>query len=175
MEAGFSMSKHDEVVLAETIRQVFAYREPPTILSTSSQLSQTESLNLAIFAGFEWDKVDGDMWEKYFDLISLLSPEAFCYYLPGICNASLREHRPDLIVVSAVIGMLDRSPSPEWWDDFFLQRWPQLTAQECRAIQEWVWWLTSLPGTSYEEESLMRALHTLELLITQKALLGVSC
>lgn len=163
------MSKHDEVVLSKTIRQAFGHRARPTSLSGSSQLSQMELMDLVTFSGFEWDNVDADMWEKHFDMISLLSPEAFCYYLPGICTASLLEKRPDLIVVSAVIGMLDRTPTPEWWDDFFLERWPQLTAPECEAVQQWVWWLTTLPGTSHSEESLMRALHTLELLSNQMA------
>ena len=161
-------------MLSKTIRQAFAHRARPTILSTSSQLSQTELMDLIAFSGFEWDKVDADMWEKYFDMISLFSPEAFCYYLPGVCTASLREKRPDLIVASAVIGMLDRTPTPEWWDDFFVERWPRLTAPECQAIQQWVWWLTALPGNSHSEESLMRALHTLELLANQKALPGAS-
>jgi hypothetical protein len=170
LEAGINMPKHDEVMLCEVFRQAFRHRERPAKLSTSSQLTDFELMDLDTISRYDWDKVSAEMWEKHFDIVSLFSAEAFCYYLPGICVASLREQRPDLIVVSNLIDTLDRTPTPAWWDDFFLKRWPHLTELECKAVQDWIWWLTTRTGTSHSEDSLMRALHTLELLINQKTI-----
>jgi len=60
--------------------------------------------------------------------------------------------------------MLDRSPDPATWDDFFVPRWTQLTPAECEATQAWILWLSSFGESSYFENSLDRAFDTLELL-----------
>lgn len=50
-----------------------------------------------------------------------LAPEAFCYYLPGIFSAGIKENKPWLVVNQSLVDMLDRSPDPDAWDDFFLR------------------------------------------------------
>jgi len=79
------------------------------------------------------------------------SPEAFCYFLPGILVATIREDRPDLIGADGIIYQLDRSNMTSSWDDFFSKRWPMLSREECRAVQHWVLWLTEFKPPVFEE------------------------
>ncbi|VXC32202.1 conserved hypothetical protein [Burkholderia sp. 8Y] len=90
---------------------------------------------------------------------------AFCYYLPGVLKCSMEERAPSLIVVHSVISMLDRSPNPEWWDDFFRNRWTLLTNKECTVVQEWLFWINSLNDSGFDETTIERSLDTLQLLI----------
>jgi hypothetical protein len=66
--------------------------------------------------------------------------------------------------------MLDRSPDPNSWDEFFIARWPLLTARECEATQAWILWLSSFDDGSYSEIALARAFDTLELLKERRRL-----
>jgi hypothetical protein len=115
------------------------------------------------FWGQPWSSVTGSQLEKHFEAIFWFSPEAFCYYLPGILTAGIKENKPGLIVNQSLINMLDRSPDPASWDEFFVARWPQLTAGECEAIQHWILWLSSIEERS-ADSSLARGFDTLELL-----------
>ena len=162
------MPKLDELSLPQRVRNAFCHRSRPIVISTSKELSKWEEADLKFIARFESEEVTADLWEKHFDTWSLFSPEAFCYYLPGICITSYIENQPDLIVVSNIIGTLDRTPNSDWWDEQFLERWPLLTVSECKAVQDWIWWLTTCSPSSHSEDSLMRALHTVELLINKR-------
>lgn len=153
--------------LLNSIREAFGWRSRPAILSDSKELTTTELSNLLTICLLKWDEVTSNDWEQFFDVVSWFSPEAFCYYLPSIYKASIEENNPNLIVVAHILYMLDRSPTPEWWDDFFLARWPLLTEQEYKVTQEWIWWLSSLKNSSYSDDTLMRALQTIELLIAK--------
>lgn len=152
-----------DLVLA--LQEAFQWRARPKLMTESKQLSSHEIDELSTLAHFDWPELTGETWEKCFDAIFLFSPEAFCYYLPGLIKVSFEEREPNLISVSSIVGMLDRSPTPEWWDDFFLARWPLLTVAECKVVQEWLLWLSSLDNSSYSDDSLERALDTVSLLI----------
>lgn len=153
----------------EAIRSAFGWRSRPAIMSEFLELSPSETQSLESIFRLEWDAVSADSWELHYDTVSWFFPEAFCYYLPGICKTSIDENSPNLIAVTNVISMLDRSPNPDWWDDFFLARWSLLTVQECAAIQGWVYWLSSCSEKAISDDSLMRALETLELLKLRQA------
>jgi hypothetical protein len=168
MESGIKMSKSNEINLLNRIQAAFETRNRPVVFTDSSELTATELADLETVIQLEWNEVTCTDWENYFDVISWFSPEAFCYYLAGIYKASIVEKQPNLIVITNIIGMLDRSPNIEWWDDFFLKRWPLLTQKECEATQEWILWLASFESLSVDLDSLERALQTIDLLITQK-------
>lgn len=136
----------------------------PGLFLVSDQLAAHECADVISFWGKPWSSLTGSQLETHFEAIFWLTPEAFCYYLPGIFTAGIRENKPSLIVNHSLVGMLDRSPDPLSWDDFFLARWPQLTAGECEATQAWLLWLSSVGDTSYSESSLSRAFDTLDLL-----------
>lgn len=139
-------------------------RARPRVLTDSVELSPNEYESLSFIGALSSEKVTSENWERYSDVISWLSPEAFCYYLPGILEASIKDDKPTLIVVESIIAMLDRSPTPEWWDRFFLDRWILFTKKEFNVIQEWIVWLSSIDPPAFDDDSLIRALHTIDLL-----------
>lgn len=55
------------------------------------------------------------------------------------------------------------------WDDFFRERWPQLTPRECEATQRWILWLEEFDPPPIEDASLSlsRAYDTIDLLAHQ--------
>lgn len=146
------------------IQGAFSWRQKPLDLIGSSQLSADEYNEVMAFTDKDWLDVDCAMLEKNRDAIFWFSPEAFCYFLPAIMTASIRENKPWLLVVDALIGMLDMSPDPSGWDEFFLARWGTLNGKECEAVQEWLFWLASSEESFAFDNTLDRALGTVELL-----------
>jgi hypothetical protein len=146
------------------IEEAFSHRCMPRVFLVSEQLAAHEREDVMSFWGKPWSCVNGLQLEKYFDAISWFTPEAFCYYLPGIFTAGINEKKPWLIVNHSLVNMLDRSLDVASWDDFFFARWSQLTTRECEATQEWILWLSSFEDTSYSEVSLARAFDTLDVL-----------
>jgi len=136
----------------------------PTLFLLSDQMAAHELRDVMSFWGEPWSRVTGAQLEEHFEAIYWFTPEAFCYYLPGIFSAGIRENKPWLMVNLSLVTMLDRSPDPDSWDDFFSARWPLLTPQECEATQAWILWLMSFEDGSFSESSLGRAFDTLELL-----------
>lgn len=131
-------------IARDLIEQAFAHREPPTVLSDSLQLSDLEHAEVMAFHRLEWQAVDFALIERCADAIFWFAPIAFCYYLPGFLAAGLRESRTDTNAYDALIGMLDRSPEPDYWDDFFRPRWTLLTVHEIDAVATWARWLGSV-------------------------------
>ena len=148
----------------QLIERAFSHRQKPALFLLPEQLAKHEYADVATFLGIHWSSVTCDQLERHFEAIYWFTPETFCYYLPGIFSAGIKEERPELIVNHSLIGMLDRSPEPDLWDEFFLSRWQLLNMQECEATQEWVLWLASCEGAGYSEHSLSRAFDTLGLL-----------
>ncbi|MEZ5496154.1 MAG: hypothetical protein R3F25_04910 [Gammaproteobacteria bacterium] len=105
--------------LINEFKKTFPMENPPSILSDSIQLDKYERRELDLLAGKTWIEIDCEFLQVSYDIIFHLSPDAFHYYLPGICCAGLREDNKDLLVFHSIITMLDRSPVPEYWDDFF--------------------------------------------------------
>ncbi len=130
----------DRASVLAAIRSAFANRPIATVMTTSMQLSDVEHEEVMAFSGMSWDAVTFDMVEKYADAVFWFAPEAFCYYLPGFLAAGLKADRRDSNAYDALIGMLDRSAEPEYWDEFFLERWPLLSADELNAVALWVQW-----------------------------------
>ncbi len=140
-ELGF----HDlaDAIALDQIRRSFASREAPTEITDSKQLSDIEYEEVMSFSALSWSEVSFDQIERNADAIFWFSPDAFCYYLPGFLSVGLRDQRTDSNAYDALIGMLDRSPEPEYWDDFFAPRFSQLSRPELRALAAWVDWLES--------------------------------
>jgi hypothetical protein len=116
------------------------------------------------FDGMHWRDVAFDQVEKNADAVFWFSPEAFCYYLPGLLAAGLKENRTDSNAYDALIGMLDRSPEPDHWDDFFAPRWPLLSDAEIEAVRAWVRWLESVYPELFPSNTSERVDDTLTLL-----------
>jgi hypothetical protein len=137
------------------INKSFVHRLPPSVLTDSMQLTDCEYAEVMSFQGMTWEDVTFAQLEQYSDAVFWFSPEAFCYYLPGILAAGLKENRCDCNAYDSLIGCLDRSPEPDYWDDFFLPRWPLLSLGEIDAVVAWVRWLEivqpdEIYGNTYE-------------------------
>lgn len=64
----------------------------------------------------------------------------------------------------SLIGLLDRSPEPDYWDDFFLPRCKLLTTAEIEAVAAWVRWLQAVDPDAYHFNTFERVQATLTLL-----------
>jgi hypothetical protein len=148
----------------ELIGSAFAGRGAPAVMSDSMQLSDVEYEEVMSFRGMRWEDVAFDQVQRNSDAVFWFAPEAFCFYLPGLLVASLREDRLDANACDALIGMLDRSPVPDYWDDFFAPRWTLLSAPELDAVAAWLAWFEAVEPDAFHENTYERARETLELL-----------
>lgn len=146
------------------IAQAFAGRAPPAVLTDSMQLTDAEYEEVMSFEGLDWQDVTFEQVRRCPDAVFWFSPEAFCYYLPGILAAGLRAASCDSNVYDSLIGMLDRSLEPAFWDDFFAPRWPVLSANEIDAVAAWLAWLKIVQPDECFPNTYARAEDTLMLL-----------
>lgn len=146
------------------IETAFADRPQPAVMTTSRQLSDIEYEEVMSFQGMTWQDIVFDQVDRNADAVFWFSPEAFCYYLPGFLAAGLRESRWDSNAYDALIGMLDRSSEPEYWDDFFVPRWPLLSIQEIDAVRSWACWLAAVLPDAFHTNTFERVDDTLTLL-----------
>lgn len=151
------------------IETAFAGREPPPVMTDSLQLSDAEYAEVMAFDGLAWRDVTFALAEANADAVFWFAPEAFCYYLPGLLAAGLREGRWDTNAYDALIGMLDRSPEPDYWDDFFRPRWTLLSPAELDAVAAWVRCFAAAQPDAFHDNSFERALATLALLKDRRA------
>jgi hypothetical protein len=148
--------------LIDFIEKSFTNRNQPDFVVNDPHPNTNEYIEAMHFQGKPWKSTDLEDWEKYSDAIYGFSPEAFCYYLPGIFCVGIKEECPNLLVNYSLLGMLDRSPDPTCWDNFFVERWVMLTEKECEAAQQWILWLSCFEPPS--DTRCTKAYETLELL-----------
>ncbi len=151
-------------VALDRINAAFAERMSPSELTASMQLSDSEQAEVMSFEGLRWQDVTFDQVQRCADAVFWFSPEAFVYFLPGILAAGLREARSDANAYDSLVGMLDRSPEPEHWDDFFVPRWSSLSAGEIDGVAAWLDWLQGVEPDEVFTGTYRRARDTLALL-----------
>lgn len=164
METGVDMPAIDEVKVRSLVHEAFESRSRPVLASDSRELTPDEKASVEQIFRLNWQDVTVSDWETHPDVISFLAPEAFCYYLPGLLDASVREQQPHMIAVLTVLFMLDRTPDEELWDNYFSKRWTRLTIHELTAVEAWVEWLSLIENLAVDELGLIRALVNLDLL-----------
>jgi len=155
------------VTIENQIGAGFARRVKPALVVAPGAPRTTEYNDAQFFLGKHWQQLNCADLEKYFDALFGFSSEAFCYFLPGIYCAGIRENRPDLMVNGSLITSLDRSNQLSSWDTFFLERWPTLTPAECHATQLWITWLSGFDPPVFSDTSLSRAFDTMTLISNQ--------
>lgn len=151
------------------IENAFGRRARPARVVSAEHPPTEIYADAEAFAGKDWREITCQILDSHSDAVFGLLPEAFCYFLPGIFSAGIREARPDLLVNQSLIMTLDRGNSPASWDDFFRARWPKLTPAECEATQKWILWLEDFDPPPIEDASLSRAYDTMDLLARQDA------
>lgn len=160
--------------LLADILLTFSHRVMPTeIVVDKSKLSDDEFEDVFHFKDKKWEDYTTNELEIYSDAIYLISPKYFCYFLPGVLYSSVKENETNLIVIHTIISMLDRSPTPETWDNIFLERWTLLTNKEYLIVQEWMLWLSNSGSSPFiYDNSCLRVIESLELLM--QGVIGIS-
>lgn len=161
-DVGDVMASDDEILLK--IQSAFSERTLPSLVIPTDVPPTDIYQDADNFLGKKWDSISCEELEKNPAATSGFTPQAFCYYLPGIMSASIRERRPDLIANAALVYMLDRSNTPSSWDNFFIERWGALNCAECRAVQLWILWLADANPAEFTDSELSRSFDTLEIL-----------
>ena len=162
------------VSILDFIEDSFRHRSRPERVVSGDYSSTELHTDALVFSGMDWRELSCAALQRHADAVFGFSPEAFCYYLPGIFSAGIRENRPDLLVNGSLIMTLDRGNAPESWDDFFRARWPTLTSAECEATQKWILWLEEFEPPPIEDASLSRAFDTMDLLAHQSAAIPIA-
>lgn len=150
--------------LLSELDAAFADRALPERLHGPTMDVPDDVAEVEAFEHLDRSGLDCAHLERHPWAISLFSPDAFLHFLPRILAAGVREHRTDLLVQDFIVSELDRSPSPERWDDHFASRWTRLSRRECEAVQAWLLWMAEAGWTPRFESTFDRAFDTLSLL-----------
>ena len=122
--------------MQQQITSAFGHRRRPAIVTNIEVCSSLRD-DARHFEGMDWSQVTADDWKRYGDAFFGLSPEAFAYFLPSVLALSFDESNLPLVVADALITSLDTSGDPELWDDWFSERFRQLTSPELKVLQDW--------------------------------------
>ena len=128
----------------------------------------SEYLEALNFHGLSWEVMDSDFLVKNSDALYAVTPEAFCYYLPAFLVHGFEHRQTPPIYVDAILGMLDRSPNPDLWDDSFRRRWTLLHIDECQVVEKWILALSECSEGAFDQLILDRAFDTVQLLMERK-------
>lgn len=159
---GFDVSS-----IATRIRSAFGWRHRPNKKTDSAELTEDEVISLNEIWKFNWDEIPDEVWKCHSDVLSWLSSLAFCYYLPGALTYVLHQNGFDGLVASRIGIFLDSTPEFDGWDDFFIDRWSELTLDELEAIEMWLRWFCDRTSI-FDEISLIRMLLTIGILKANK-------
>jgi hypothetical protein len=118
------------------------------------------------FYGLDWQTLEEDFLSKNSDALFALSAEAFRYFLPAFMLAGLNNDKQPLLIIDTLLGMLERGPNPELWDQFFMDRWGAFSTEEYQAIREWL--LVLSVRKLYDAEAVDRAFDTIEILLAMQ-------
>ncbi len=139
-------------------RQVVLEKSPHT----------SEYLEAMNFHGLSWEVMDSDFLVKNSDALYAFTPEAFCYYLPAFLVHGFEHRQTPPVYVDTILGMLDRSPNPDLWDDSFRRRWTLLHVGECQVVEKWILALSECSEGAFDQLTLDRAFDTVQLLMDRK-------
>lgn len=147
----------------ERIENAFRNRKLPKDIHENPFIDSFELEQANQLASYNWEQIDCDLLEEYFDIFPLLTPEAFVYYIPSVIKASLVENEVNLLIIDSFLNMLDRSPDWKNWDEFFIERWPLLTEAEYDVFTDWLLWMKCKLHESYYKEKISRSIDTIKL------------
>lgn len=150
--------------LKNKIKEAFSPRKKPSIfLDSSKVISIDDDAKDALwFCNKNIESISLNDWNIHHGAFYAFNPEAFIYFLPSVLILSLDEDGDNLIPACSFLDILDRTPNPEYWDDFFIDRLCKLTKEEYSVIKEWL--IEKSQKSLWNEESLGRAFDTVSLL-----------
>lgn len=124
------------------------------------------------FRNRDWRELTCADFSEYKDAVNGFTAEAFCYFLPGIMSASIRESsilnkshvlpiRSILSVINSLDMMLFNYSVKDTWS---IKRFILLTPAECATVQEWLLWLAKQEN---DPDTYMKSYGNLEWLIRE--------
>lgn len=146
----------------ERVEQAFGLLPPPGKVIEHDHHT-TEQQDALWFARRDWRHLSRDDWEAHRDAVYAFTPAAFQYFLPSILVLSLEAPDQWFWPADSLLQMLDRSPTPEYWDDFLMARLGALPIAVYDVLAEWLLALSEA-GEAAMQASLGRAFDTIELL-----------
>ncbi|GLH80853.1 hypothetical protein SSBR45G_57620 [Bradyrhizobium sp. SSBR45G] len=155
----------DDAPALRLVRQIecaFAHREKPEVL-INRPVPVADDEDALWFAGRDWREITPRDWRDHSDAFFRFTPDAFRYYLQSILCLVAKNPDETLLVADALIDCLDRTPNPEWWDQFLLDRLCGLQMDEYDAISAWIAMLSE-SSKLYDGDSLLRAYQTIHLM-----------
>lgn len=151
--------------ITSVIEAAFSDRKLANDCAQVGLLPKQERDTLDAFINEAMHELTGAFLARNHDVLYWLCPQSFCFYLPRVLCASVKEDNPNLLTNYLLVGWLDRTPNAKLWDDFFSERWLLLSAEECQAVRAWLLWLLEHTKCGIDELSLERAVDTINLLI----------
>lgn len=140
----------------------WARKRPADVVRLQTPVT-TEQSDAAWFIGRDRESITLGDWEERYDALYAFAPEAFLYFLPSVLSYSVEHPDRRLLAADVLIGLLDRSPTPEYWNSFLTERLCGLRPIEYDALKLWILELAK-HGAAASAESLGRAFDTLNLL-----------
>lgn len=155
--------------ILDEIANAFDSSAIPVVVIEGRGSRSPEQDDAVWFSGRDWKLLTAEDWEDHSGAYYAFSPIAFRYYLASILYLS--SHNPDRWLEPAdnLISMLDRSPNVDYWDGFLTSRLLGLSKEQYQVLQYWLIFLFER-GAPYAENSIERALTTVELLDSVSAL-----
>jgi hypothetical protein len=150
----------------EKVENAFVIRKQATRLICECGTVTPEQQDALWFDRRDWRDVTWAEWQAHRDAFYAFTPETFIYYLPSILLLSLHNTNRGLLPADALLQLLDRSPTIEYWDEFLVSRLLGLQTPEYEVLIDWAIALAET-GTIESGDSLGRAFDTIYLLRQQ--------
>lgn len=152
----------------QKVENAFGWRHRPEVITNlKSGGGQTLEMAEAAWIGEKsWQEVSRKDWDSHSDAVFAFTPSAFQYFLPSIILRTLENLEEWFAPADTIVGVLDRSPTPAYWDEFLLERFGGLRIEEYEILQEWLVLLANANCVS-TSDGLGRAFDTVELLIAR--------
>lgn len=150
------------MTLVAQIEAAFDHQISPKNVVEAKPVLTPEQRDALAFEGRHWREIRLEDWESHPDAFFAFSPRTFCFFLPSLLISALRAPGGHLQAANAFVGILDRSPDPFRWDTFLSERMVGLKTAEYEAIKAWL--LSRSDGGLDDEDSLLRAYETVDLL-----------
>ncbi|MFC3375094.1 hypothetical protein ACFOLJ_04160 [Rugamonas sp. CCM 8940] len=148
------------------IEEAFGWRAlPEQVVAVSRWADDDDQLDALSLLGRDWRGLSCAEWNAKSDAIHHFVPAAFAYYLPSVLTLVAADPAQWLAPTDSILGMLDRSPTPAYWDDHLLGCFNDLREAEFAALANWLLFLAEHPEqTQCDDGTLGRAFDTIELL-----------
>lgn len=115
--------------LSAVLEEAFGHRAMPECVTELLEWD-ADYFDTIAFQGKDWRTIGSAFWKEHSDAYSFFTPVAWAYYLPSLLQIPVYQ-AINVRACDTLIGELDRSPTPEYWDDFFLPRLGILNRLEC--------------------------------------------